>query len=114
MSWFQLLVSLLTVQAPHQAAPAQVQPKPAQHAASRSTGAWDRLALCESGGNWQANTGNGFYGGVQFTLQSWEAVGGYGYPNNASKDDQIAKATKLQQMQGWQAWPVCSKKVGLR
>jgi LysM repeat protein len=74
---------------------------------------WDRLAQCESGGNWSIDTGNGFYGGLQFTLSSWEAVGGTGYPNQASRNEQIMRAKLLQQQQGWGAWPVCSVEVGL-
>jgi LysM repeat protein len=74
---------------------------------------WDRLAQCESGGNWGINTGNGFYGGLQFTLRSWESVGGSGYPNLASQAEQIALAQKLQAIQGWRAWPTCSSRLGL-
>lgn len=75
---------------------------------------WDRLAQCESNGNWQANTGNGYYGGVQFSLQSWRAVGGAGYPHQASKAEQISRAKALLNRQGWRAWPACSRKLGLR
>jgi LysM repeat protein len=75
---------------------------------------WDRLAQCESGGNWSTNTGNGFYGGLQFTQSSWRAAGGSGSPQNASRSEQIRVAQRLQQMQGWGAWPVCSSKAGLR
>jgi LysM repeat protein len=86
-------------------------------AATRSSagnGVWDRLAMCESTGNWAINTGNGFYGGLQFTPSSWRAVGGTGMPHQASKAEQIARAKKLQALQGWGAWPACSKKLGLR
>jgi LysM repeat protein len=75
---------------------------------------WDRLAQCESGGNWSINTGNGFYGGLQFTQSSWRAAGGSGSPQNASRSEQIRVAQNLQRMQGWGAWPTCSRKVGLR
>lgn len=78
-----------------------------------NTGVWQELANCESGGNWSIDTGNGFYGGLQFTLSSWQAVGGTGYPNQASEAEQIAMAQKLQAVQGWGAWPVCSAKIGL-
>ncbi|HET9174187.1 MAG TPA: transglycosylase family protein [Candidatus Saccharimonadales bacterium] len=78
-----------------------------------STSVWDEIAQCESGGNWAINTGNGFYGGLQFTLSSWRAVGGSGYPNQASKSEQIARAQMLQARQGWGAWPVCSARLGL-
>src|SRR5262249_35817350 len=75
---------------------------------------WDRLAACESGGNWAINTGNGFYGGLQVTLGSWRAVGRQGYPNQASKAEQIARAKILQARQGWGAWPACTIKLGIR
>lgn len=74
---------------------------------------WDQLAQCESGGNWAINTGNGFYGGLQFTLSSWQAVGGNGMPNLASREEQIARGQMLQARQGWGAWPACSAKLGL-
>jgi len=74
---------------------------------------WDRIAACESGGNWAINTGNGYYGGLQFTLGSWQAVGGTGYPNQASREEQIARAKILQARQGWGAWPVCSVRAGV-
>lgn len=74
---------------------------------------WDQLAACESGGNWAINTGNGFYGGLQFTLGSWQGVGGSGYPNEASREEQIMRAQMLQARQGWGAWPACSAKLGL-
>ena len=75
---------------------------------------WDRLAQCESGGNWAANTGNGFYGGLQFTLGTWQAVGGSGYPNQASREEQIARAEVLLARSGWGSWPACSARLGLR
>lgn len=87
---------------------------PAAAVVSTSGSVWDRLAQCESGGNWAINTGNGFYGGLQFTLSSWRAVGGSGYPNNASRSEQIARAEMLKARQGWGAWPACSAKLGLR
>lgn len=88
------------------------QPKPA--ATKPSNGVWDKIAACESGGNWSINTGNGFYGGLQFTLSSWHGVGGSGKPNQASKSEQIARAELLQARQGWGAWPACTAKLGLR
>lgn len=74
---------------------------------------WDQLAACESGGNWSINTGNGFYGGLQFTQSSWTAAGGSGSPQDASREEQIRVASNLQAMQGWGAWPACSAKLGL-
>jgi LysM repeat protein len=77
-------------------------------------GVWDRLAQCESGGNWGTSTGNGFYGGLQFTPGSWRAAGGSGMPHTASRSEQIRVAQNLQRRQGWGAWPACSSKLGLR
>jgi uncharacterized protein YabE (DUF348 family) len=75
---------------------------------------FDRLAQCESGGNWQANTGNGYYGGVQFSASTWRAVGGSGLPHQHSREEQIKRATILQERSGWGQWPSCSSKLGLR
>ncbi|MFF7452662.1 transglycosylase family protein [Kitasatospora sp. NPDC008115] len=77
---------------------------------------WDAVAQCESGGNWSINTGNGFYGGLQFTASTWKAYGGNAYApqaNQASKAQQISVAEKVLAGQGPGAWPVCSKKAGL-
>ena len=74
---------------------------------------WDRIAQCESGGNWHINTGNGFYGGLQFTLSTWRGYGGTGMPQDASREQQIAVAQRVQAAQGWGAWPVCSRKAGV-
>jgi resuscitation-promoting factor RpfB len=75
---------------------------------------WDKLAECESGGNWSINTGNGYYGGLQFSLSTWRAYGGSGMPHEASREEQIAIAEKLQADAGWGSWPACSSKLGLR
>ena len=75
---------------------------------------WDRLAQCESGGNWSTNTGNGFYGGLQFTQSSWHAAGGSGSPQHASRSEQIRVAERVRASQGWGAWPACSSRLGLR
>lgn len=75
---------------------------------------WDKLARCESGGNWAINTGNGYYGGLQFSASSWRGVGGSGLPHQASREEQIARAEMLLARQGWGAWPSCSSKLGLR
>ena len=88
-------------------------PAPAANYASGST-VWDELAQCESGGNWAANTGNGYYGGLQFTLSTWQAYGGSGYPNQASRETQIAIATKVRDANGgYGSWPACSQQLGL-
>ncbi|TVT55659.1 LysM peptidoglycan-binding domain-containing protein [Amycolatopsis rhizosphaerae] len=73
---------------------------------------WDAIAQCESGGNWATNTGNGFYGGLQFTMSTWKAYGGTGSPQGASRDQQIAVAERVLQGQGIGAWPVCGRKGG--
>ena len=75
---------------------------------------WAALAECESGGDWSINTGNGYYGGLQFSLTSWRGVGGEGYPHQAAVAEQIRRAVMLQALQGWGAWPTCSQAVGLR
>ena len=87
---------------------------PATAASAKASVNWDAIAQCESGGNWSINTGNGYYGGLQFSLGSWRAVGGSGYPHNASRDEQIARGERLKDRQGWGAWPACSRKLGLR
>ncbi|MEU1463253.1 transglycosylase family protein [Streptomyces sp. NPDC005727] len=78
-------------------------------------GVWDRIAQCESGGDWHINTGNGYYGGLQFSAGTWRAYGGGSYAptaDQASRGAQIAVATKVQRAQGWGAWPVCSGRAG--
>ena len=75
---------------------------------------WWQLAQCESGGDWAANTGNGYYGGLQHSLTTWRAFGGSGYPHEHSAAAQIAVATRVQAEQGWGAWPACSSRLGLR
>ncbi|NLA42535.1 LysM peptidoglycan-binding domain-containing protein [Candidatus Saccharibacteria bacterium] len=78
-------------------------------------GVWDTIAQCESGGNWNINTGNGYTGGLQFAHGTWAAYGD-GSPTaaHASKEAQIAAAEKVLAAQGWGAWPACSSKAGLR
>lgn len=81
-------------------------------AANASSVNWDAVAHCESGGNWATNTGNGFYGGLQFTLSTWHANGGSGMPQNASRAEQIAVAERVLASQGIGAWPVCGRYAG--
>ncbi|MEW2523105.1 transglycosylase family protein [Actinacidiphila alni] len=84
-------------------------------AAAADSGVWDRIAQCESGGNWHINTGNGYYGGLQFSASTWRAYGGGAYASTAdraSREQQIAIATKVQRASGWGAWPVCSGRAG--
>jgi hypothetical protein len=95
-------------------------PKPAPVAAPSGSGngdpndpaSWDRLAQCESSGNWAANTGNGYYGGLQFALSSWRAVGGQGYPHEASRETQIEMGKRLYNQGGWSHWPGCTRSFG--
>jgi len=109
-------------QAWHAADPAAAEAFADNYAADRraraeqepASGVWDRVAECESGGNWSINTGNGYYGGLQFSLSSWRAVGGSGYPHESSRAEQIRRAEMLLDLQGWGAWPSCSRQLGLR
>lgn len=75
--------------------------------ANASSVNWDAVAQCESGGNWHINTGNGYYGGLQFTLSTWHANGGSGNPATASREEQIRVAENVLASQGIGAWPVC-------
>jgi uncharacterized protein YabE (DUF348 family) len=90
--------------------------KPGTEVPPVSNGAqWDALARCESTGNWAINTGNGFYGGVQFDQNTWERQGGLRYAPRAdlaTREEQIAIAEVTRARQGWGAWPVCSGRVG--
>ena len=82
----------------------------AANAADDST--WDAIAQCESGGNWSINTGNGYYGGLQFSMSTWQGFGGSGNPADASRSEQIRVAENVLAAQGWGAWPTCSAMVG--
>ncbi|MPY78020.1 MAG: DUF348 domain-containing protein [Actinophytocola sp.] len=78
---------------------------------------WDRLAECESSGDWSINTGNGYYGGLQFDKSTWDAYGGSqyaAYPHQASREQQISIATKVRDARGgYSAWPACAEELGL-
>ncbi|MFI8996052.1 transglycosylase family protein [Streptomyces sp. NPDC053542] len=85
-------------------------------AQAADTATWDRVALCESGGIWSANSGNGFYGGLQLTLEMWKDYGGESYaerPDLASRSQQIAVAESILNDRGPDAWPSCSVNAGL-
>ena len=85
-------------------------------AASSGDAVWDALAKCESGGNWAINTGNGYYGGLQFSLGTWNQYGGAEfaeYPHQATREEQIAVAERLHAARGFQPWPACRVKLGL-
>jgi len=88
-------------------------PEPTADYSSGST-VWDQLAACESGGNWAINTGNGYYGGLQFNLETWQSYGGSGYPHENSRETQIAIAEKVRDATGgYGSWPACSAELGL-
>lgn len=74
---------------------------------------WDMLAQCETNGNWAEDTGNGYYGGLQFAQSSWESVGGSGNPAEASREEQIMRGKLLQARSGWAAWGGCAEKLEL-
>lgn len=94
------------------------EPEPVQPDTQNApTGVWDRLAQCESGGDWSINTGNGFYGGLQFHPGTWARYGGHKFAPNAhqaSRDQEIVIAERVLAREGWGAWPACSRKLGLR
>ena len=95
-------------------------PAPARPAAPAVTydgdSVWDDLAQCESGGNWAINTGNGYYGGLQFSHPTWHGYGGAEfaeYPHQATREQQITVAERLHAARGYQPWPACRAKLGL-
>lgn len=92
------------------------QPARATAAVRRARSVWDDIAMCESSGDWHINTGNSFYGGLQFWQPTWELFGGLKYAKRAdlaTPDQQIAVAEAVLRVQGWGAWPACSKRLGL-
>lgn len=80
--------------------------------ASADTANWDAIAQCESGGNWSTNTGNGHYGGLQFSQATWTSNGGFGSPAGASREEQIRVAENVAKTQGMGAWPKCGANSG--
>jgi resuscitation-promoting factor RpfA len=91
-------------------------PLSASPAEAATTATWDRLAKCESGGRWHINTGNGYYGGLQFSPGTWRAYGGGRFASSAhraTKAEQITVAERLLDARGWSPWPACSRKLGL-
>jgi LysM repeat protein len=95
------------------AAAATVLAPSAAHAATESQ--WDRVAQCESGGNWHTNTGNGYYGGLQFSYSTWQSFDTHNYARRAdlaTRAEQIDVANHVLERQGWGAWPVCSRYAG--
>ena len=81
--------------------------------AQAATHNWDGVAQCESGGDWSINTGNGYYGGLQFNLGTWQSYGGSGRPDQNSREQQIAVAERVAAAEGgYGAWPVCGAQAG--
>lgn len=74
---------------------------------------WDKLAFCESGGRWNINTGNGYYGGLQFNYSTWSGFGGYATADLAPREVQIQKAEEIRARRGFSPWPACASKLGL-
>ncbi|WP_281168283.1 resuscitation-promoting factor [Nocardioides insulae] len=90
--------------------------EPEEPAADYSGGStvWDQLAQCEAGGNWAINTGNGYYGGLQFNIGTWQSYGGTGLPSENSREEQIRIAEKVRAATGgYGSWPACSSSLGL-
>ncbi|MEV8554029.1 transglycosylase family protein [Streptomyces glaucescens] len=117
------VAALLTAPAPAVARPAAPPPPAgpqslrAPYACAGDQWPWGCVAECESSGNWHINTGNGFYGGLQFWQPTWEAFGGLKYAPRAdlaTREEQIAVAQEVLAVQGWEAWPVCAKRYGLK
>lgn len=107
-----------TVKVPAQPKVVRVGAKPGTEVPPVENGStWDALAQCEATGNWAINTGNGFFGGVQFDQNTWERQGGLKYAPRAdlaSREEQIAIASVTQKSQGWGAWPACTSRLGYR
>ncbi len=94
-------------------APPQLQTAVEYSPPAPTGGVWAELRYCESGDNYSADTGNGYYGAYQFSLSTWEALGYSGLPSNAPPAVQDAAAQRLQAQWGWGQWPVCSQRLGL-
>lgn len=91
--------------------------RPDGRAGASASTVWDRLVLCEAGGRWNANTGNGFSGGLQFLPSTWRGHGGNQFApaaHLATREQQITVAERVLKTQGWRAWPACSRRLGLR
>ena len=91
-------------------------PAPQRVVTYAGSSVWEDLARCESGGNWAINTGNGYYGGLQFSLGTWQQYGGAefaAYPHQATRDEQIVVAERLRAVRGYAPWPSCRAKLGL-
>ncbi|MEV6173572.1 transglycosylase family protein [Streptomyces sp. NPDC051954] len=115
-----LFASPLTPVAAHAAPPLPVPALPhllVPHECGKGKWPWGCIAECESSGRWNVNSGNGFYGGLQFGQPTWEEFGGLKYAPRAdlaTRKEQISVAQKVVAVQGWEAWPHCSKRYGLK
>ena len=98
--------------APPSTAPPTTVPPSSDGTDPNDPATWDRLAQCESGGRWDLDSANGYYGGLQFSLATWRDVGGAGYPHQASRVEQIMRGQILQTRAGWGQWPHCSRELG--
>jgi hypothetical protein len=112
------IVETIPEEAPtaHMEATLYAVPRPVVTVMASGSTVWDRLAMCEASGNWAANTGNGYYGGLQFSLGTWRQYGGgeySDYPHLATRAQQIAVAQRLHAARGFQPWPSCRVKLGL-
>lgn len=101
-----------TTAAPPPPAPTTTRPPTSVVGDPNNPATWDKLAQCEASGNWAMNSGNGYYGGLQFSVGSWSNVGGVGYPHQASKAEQINRGKILQARAGWGQWPSCARRLG--
>ncbi|MEV6650718.1 transglycosylase family protein [Streptomyces sp. NPDC051219] len=124
--WPVALLTAVLIAVPLPARAAPLPPAAATAASGSASGApgcaatgwpWNCLAKCESGGRWHVNTGNGYYGGLQFWQPTWKQYGGLAYAPRAdlaTREEQIAVAEKVLRTQGFKAWPVCSARYGLK
>lgn len=120
-NWYQKNITLPALKSEYKSveytiSEAQITPTPnskIEHANASDNSIWEKLAQCETHGNWSADTGNGYYGGLQFNMSAWESAGGLGNPAQTSKDEQIMRGKILQEKRGWSPWGACAKKLGL-
>ena len=111
-----MTAELVPVAAPRPVVAAAPVAAPVPRTAPSGDSVWDALAQCESGGNWSINTGNGYYGGLQFSYGTWHDYGGgefAEYPHQATREQQIVVAERLRAERGYAPWPACRTKLGL-
>lgn len=108
-----LTTRVMPIPAPKPVTATQSEPITSNAPAVASGSIWDQMSQCEAGGNWARNSGNGYYGGLQFSASTWHGVGGQGLPSENSREEQIARAEILLARSGWGQWPACARKLGL-